>query len=159
MSFLLRCRSSIASLSASSAAPVSSARLHSLIEGGDIVVLNAVRSRANPIMRRLVAACTALVLAACGTDRSAPFDVVLPALIPAPLHVQHGEGAYRLAADAGISGAAHTDMHATLEWMIGLINEQAGLSMSLTDGPGALRLELEDSAAFAETLAAIDARG
>jgi hexosaminidase len=110
-------------------------------------------------MRCLVAACTAAVLAACGTDRAAPSGMELPSLIPVPLHVQRGEGAYRLAADAKISGAAHTDMHATLEWMIGLINEQAGLSLSLTDEPAALRLELDDSAAFAETLAAIDARG
>src|SRR5210317_812550 len=158
MSFLLRCRSSIASLSASSAAPVSSARWHSLIEGGDIVVLNAVRSRANPIMRCLVAACTALVLAACGTDRATTPGVELPALIPVPLHIQHGEGAYRLAADATISGAVPNDMHTTLEWVIGLINEQAGLSLSLSDGPGAIRLELEDTAAFAEALAAINAR-
>jgi hexosaminidase len=110
-------------------------------------------------MRCLVAACTALSLAACGPDRAEPLDVELPALIPVPLHVQYGEGVYRLAADSRISGVANTDMHATLEWMIGLINEQVGLSLSLTDGPGALRLELEDSAAFAETLAAIDARG
>jgi hexosaminidase len=109
-------------------------------------------------MRCLVAACTALVLAGCGTDRAAPLDVDSPALIPVPLHVQHGEGAYRLVADARISGAAQTDMHSTLEWMIALINEQAGLSLSLTDGPGAIRLELVDSAAFAKTLAVIDAR-
>jgi hexosaminidase len=108
-------------------------------------------------MRCLVAACTALVLVACGTDRATPPGVELPALIPVPLHVQHGEGAYRLAADARISGAVPTDMHATLEWIIGLINEQAGLSLSLNDGPGAIRLELEDSAAFAEVLAANNA--
>ena len=108
-------------------------------------------------MRCLVATCTALVLVACESDRGAPLDVELPALIPVPLHVQHGEGAYRLAADARISAVAQTDMPATLEWMIGLINEQAGLSLSLTDGPGAIRLERLGSAAFAKTLAPLDA--
>ena len=55
--------------------------------------MNAIRTGANPIMRCLLAACTALLLAACGAERDAPGDVQLPALIPAPLHIEQGDRA------------------------------------------------------------------
>jgi hexosaminidase len=107
-------------------------------------------------MRCLLAACTALLLAACSTEPAEPVDVDLPALIPAPLQVEQGEGTYQLAADATISAPA--EMQATLVWVTGLINEQSGLSLSITDGPATIRLERVDDAAFAEALAAVDAR-
>jgi hexosaminidase len=109
-------------------------------------------------MRCLLAACTAVLFAGCGTEQPEPVTPEVPALIPAPLLLEPGEGTYRLAVDATISAATGTGMQATLEWLTGLINEQAELSLSVADGPAAIRLELVEADVFAEILVPDDAR-
>ena len=95
-----------------------------------------------------------MLLAACGEHDGGESFTAVPALIPAPLHIEIHADTFFLMPDATIGIPAQADLRDSTAWIVGLVEDATGLSLRISTGrPAAIQLELVDNEALQDDFA------